>query len=49
MRVKTANLTLPKFPSAPFFEWTQRKVHKIEKFQKGHKCKPKHFFEAENF
>ena len=48
VRVKTANLTLPKFPSAPFFELAQRKVHKIEKFKKGHKCKPKIFFQVEN-
>ena len=36
MRIKTANLTLPKFPSAPFFECTHRKVHKIKKFKKDH-------------
>ena len=49
MRVKTANLTLPEFPSAPFFELTQRKVFKIKKFQKGHKCITKNVFEANKF
>ena len=44
MRIKTANLTKPKFSSALFFEWTQRKVCEIKKFQKGHKCGPKVFF-----
>ena len=76
MRVKTANLTKPKFPSdpffelkqrkihkirkyikginvylkipsAPFFELTERKVRKIKKFQRGHKCIPKQFLEAQ--
>ena len=32
VRVKMANLTKPMFPSAPFFELTQRKVCKIKKF-----------------
>ena len=49
MRVKTANLTLPKFPTAPFFEWTRRKVRKIKKFKKCRKCIPKTFFEAQKF
>ena len=44
-----ANLTKLKIPSAPFFEWTQRKVHEIKKFKKGHKCMPKHFFEVQKF
>ena len=44
VRVKTANLTEPKFPSPPFFELTQRKVHKIKKFKKGKKCIPKQIF-----
>ena len=46
---KTANQTKPKFPSAPFFELTQRKVRKIKKFKKGHKCIPKIFFEVKKF
>ena len=37
MRIKTANLTKHKFPSAQFFGWTQRKVHKIKKFYEGSK------------
>ena len=41
MKVKTAYLTKLKFPSAQFFELTQRKVRKIKKFQKGHECIPK--------
>ena len=49
VRVKTANLTKPKFPSAPFFELTGRKVHKIKKIKKGHKCIPKYFFEVQKF
>ena len=49
VRIKTANLSYPNFPSAPFFELTQRKVCKIKKFKKGHKCKPKHFIEAQKF
>ena len=44
-----ANLTYPKFPSAPLFELTQRKVCKIKKFQKGHKFIPEIFFEAKKF
>ena len=36
MRVKTANLTQPKFPSAPFFKLTGRKVNKMKKVKKGH-------------
>ena len=47
--IKTANLTQPKFPSTPFFELTRRKLHKIEKFQKGHKCLPKDFLENQKF
>ena len=47
MRVKTANLTLPKFSSALFFEWTQTKVPKIKKFQNSPKCIPKNFFEVQ--
>ena len=38
MRVKTPSLFKPKFPSAQFFEWTQRKGRKVKKFQKGHDC-----------
>ena len=49
MRIKTANLTYPQFPSAPFFELTQRKVRKIKKFKKGHKCISNHFFLGQNF
>ena len=49
LRVKTADLTKPKFPSAPFFKLTERKVHKIKKFKKSHKCKPRDFFEVQNF
>ena len=41
VRVKTANLTLPKFHRAPFFELTQRNVCNIKKFQKCQKCIPK--------
>ena len=48
MRVKTTNLTYPKFPSASFFEWTRKKVRKIKKFQKGHKCIPTNFLESKN-
>ena len=29
MTIKTANLTYPKFPSAPFFELTQRKSQRL--------------------
>ena len=49
MRVKTANLTWPIIPSAPFFELTRRKVRKIKKFQKGHKYIPKNLFEVQKF
>ena len=49
MRVKTANLTEPKFPSSPFFELTERKVHKIKKFKKGHNCIPRVFFRQKIF
>ena len=49
MRVKTAKLTEPKFPSAKFYELTRRKVGKTKKFHNGHKCIPKIFFEAKNF
>ena len=44
-----ANLTLPKFPSAPFFELTGRKVQKVKKFDKGHKLIPKNFWRSKNF
>ena len=35
VRVKTTNLTKPKFPSASFFELTQKKVRRIKMFQRG--------------
>ena len=35
LKLKMANLTLPKFPSNPFFECTQRKVHEIKKTSEG--------------
>ena len=49
MRVKMANLTEPKFPSAPFFLSKQRKVCKIKKCKKGHKYIPKKNFEVQKF
>ena len=32
-----------------FFKWTRRKVPKIKKFKKGHKCTPRNFFEVQKF
>ena len=44
VRIRTANLTYPKFPSGQFFELTWRKYRKIKKLKKGHECIPKDFF-----
>ena len=44
-----ANLNKPNFSSAPFLEWTQRKVQKIKMFKKGHESIPKSFFKAQKF
>ena len=47
--IPAVRIKIAKFPSAPFFEWTRRKVHKIKKFKKGHKCIPKKVSEAQKF
>ena len=49
VRVKTAKLTEPKFPTNPFFEKTRRKVLRIKKFKKGHQCIPVKLFKTQKF
>ena len=43
------NLTLPKFPSVPFFELTGKKVQKVKMFDKGYKYIPKNFLRSKIF